>query len=78
MAACLRVHVVSQRQQVCSRDKIVILLYDRLWRKRLKMGAKRKEEILPEGQKGWEKARKVAADVSWAAEWHVLNENTWF
>lgn len=27
---CVCGHVVSQRQQVCSKDEIVILLYDRL------------------------------------------------
>lgn len=57
MSACLCVHVVSERQQVCSRDEIVILLYDRLWRKRLKKEAKRKEEILLEGQKDGKKPK---------------------
>lgn len=57
MSACLSVHVVSERQQVCSRDEIVILLYDRLWRERLIKEAKRKEEILLEGQRDGKKPK---------------------
>lgn len=57
MSVCLCVHVVGKRQQVCSRDEIVILLYDRLWRKRLKKEAKGKDKILLEGQKDGKKPK---------------------
>lgn len=58
----VHVHIVSCRQQVCARDKIVILLYDRLWWKRLKKDGEKKERNPTGGTKRWKKNRKVAAD----------------
>lgn len=60
--ACVRVHVVSQRQQVCSRDEIVILLYDRLWWKRLKK----------EGGKGRKKSYWRDKRMKKKERWHQM------